>query len=136
MNIPHSLAKAARIWAGVGLIVCLVAGCKPAPPPAAAKPLVTAVKTNSLPVGARRRLQKLTFQFLRICRRRRPETLFIQTPTGVNRRLPPLVVVAAKKAALASDLLLKGIVGSATHRLAVINNRDFGSRRGVSRACA
>ncbi len=33
------------------------------------------------------------------------------------------MVAAARKAAVASDLLLKGIVGSATHRLAVINNQ-------------
>ncbi len=36
---------------------------------------------------------------------------------------PPVVVAAAHKAAVASDLLLKGIVGSATHRLAVVNSQ-------------
>jgi hypothetical protein len=120
MKIPQDLAKGARVWTGVGLTVCLMAGCKPAAAPAAPNPPVMAVKPNSTAtaVNGATSTQVSVFEDLMPPRGRDP---FF--PDSHRRDPAPAPQVAvARKANVAGDLLLKGIVGSATHRLAVVNN--------------
>jgi hypothetical protein len=119
MNAAPTMAKAAGVLAGVALTVCLMAGCKPAPPPPAGKPPVAA-KTNKAPSDTASIDTSHVSVFEDLLPPQGRDPFF---PDSHRRDpAPASVVVAARKAAVASDLLLKGIVGSATHRLAVINN--------------
>jgi hypothetical protein len=120
MKIPQILAKAARVLAAVGLIVCVIAGCKPAAEPAIAKPPVTGVKPNSMASAANGTGNAYVSAFEDLSPPKGRDPFF---PDSHRRDpAPPPVVMVAHKTPVASDLLLKGIVGSATHRLAVINN--------------
>jgi hypothetical protein len=120
MNAATTMAKAAGVYAGVALTLFVMAGCKPAPQPAAhvapaaAKPPTAPTETPKIDTS-----HISVFEDLLPPQGRDP--FFPDS----HRREPapaPVVMAAARKAAVASDLLLKGIVGSATHRLAVINN--------------
>ncbi len=120
MIITRNFAKALQALAGAGLTVFLAAGCKPAAAPAAARPALPLVKTNLMAVAAAgiENTHESVFEDLMPPQGRDP---FF--PDSHRRDpAPPPVIMTAHKAPVASDLLLKGIVGSATHRLAVINN--------------
>jgi hypothetical protein len=120
MKIPQSLAKGTHVLAGVGLTVCLIAGCKPATAPAKAKPPVTGVKPNSTGSEADSIANTHVSVFEDLMPPQGRDPFF---PDSHRRDpAPPARAVATHTAAVASDLLLKGIVGSATHRLAVINS--------------
>jgi hypothetical protein len=120
MKLHPAMAKAARVLAGVGLAAFVMAGCKPAPPPRAAKPPVTATKPNSTPPAAASNGNAYVSIFEDLMPPQGRDPFF---PDSRRRDPAPApVIMVGHKAAVASDLLLKGIVGSATHRLAVINN--------------
>jgi hypothetical protein len=111
MNFSHTFAGGFRVLTCAGLLLALSPGCKRAPMPAAKPPAPVTVSTDAF---------KSAFEDLLPPKGRDP--FFPDS----HRREPapaPIVVAAARKAAVASDLLLKGIVGSANHRLAVVNNQ-------------
>jgi hypothetical protein len=122
MNIAQRLAKGARCWAGVGIIAFLIAGCKPAAPATAAKPVAIAIKTNLPPVAASGASESYLSAFEDLPSSKGRDPFYPDSHRREPAPPPAAVVAAAHKTPLASDLLLKGIVGSATHRLAVINN--------------
>ncbi|HEY3853666.1 MAG TPA: hypothetical protein VGO67_04650 [Verrucomicrobiae bacterium] len=121
MNFSHTFAGGFRVLTCAGLLLALSPGCKRAPMPAAKPPApvtkpVVAIATATVSTDA----FKSAFEDLLPPKGRDP--FFPDS----HRREPapaPIVVAAARKAAVASDLLLKGIVGSANHRLAVVNNQ-------------
>jgi hypothetical protein len=119
MNIPPTIARAARVLAGVGLTASLMAACKPATPPAA-KPPVPAIKPSPAPSAAAVSGTAYVSIFEDLMPPQGRDPFF---PDSHRRDpAPPPVVMVGHKAAVASDLLLKGVVSSATHRSAVINN--------------
>jgi hypothetical protein len=119
MKISPIMARAARVLAGVGVTAILVAGCKPAAAPAA-KPPAPAVKPSTEPAAAAGNGNAYVSIFEDLMPPQGRDPFF---PDSHRRDpAPPPVVMAAHKAAVASDLLLKGVVSSATHRSAVVNN--------------
>jgi hypothetical protein len=121
MNLPQRSAKVALCWAGVGIIACLAQGCKPAAKPAAAKPIAIAAKSN-LPLPAVGASDAYVSVFEDLPPSKGKDPFYPDSHRREPAPPPAAVAAAAHKAPLASDLLLKGIVGSATHRLAIINN--------------
>jgi hypothetical protein len=120
MKIPQSLAKAAHVLAGVGLIVCLMQACKPAAQPVAAKPPVAGARTNSMGSAPLTNADTYVSVFEDLLPPKGRDPFF---PDSRRRDpAPPPPVAVAHKTAVASDLLLKGIVVSPTHRSAVINS--------------
>jgi hypothetical protein len=119
MNTPRNMANAIRLITGAGLAIALLAGCKPAPPPPTAKP-AAAVKSISVVSAPAPDASAYVSVFEDLPPPKGRDPFF---PDSHRREpAPSPVIVAARKANVASDLLLKGIVGSATHRLAVVNN--------------
>jgi hypothetical protein len=110
-------------WHGIqavtaaGLILCFVPACKPAAAPVAAAkaaaPKASAVTfaTNNAPLAA-----VSVFEQLMPPKGRDP---FFPNS---HRRDPKLEKTGPTEKPLASQLVLKGIVGSATHRLALVND--------------
>jgi hypothetical protein len=95
-----------------------MAGCnKAAPQPPGAKTAATSVKTNLL-------AESPTNQYVSVFEDLQPPAGRDPFFPDSHRRDPAPVAqtVEARKQTVASDLLLKGIVGSASRRLAVINN--------------
>jgi hypothetical protein len=120
MKIHSNLVKAAGVLAGAGLAIGVLAGCKPAAQPPAPKPPVASVKPNAAPVVAASGGDAHISVFEDLMPPAGRDPFF---PDSHRRDpAPPPVVMMAHQASVASDLLLKGIVGSAKHRLAVINN--------------
>jgi hypothetical protein len=121
MKTRLTFTLTARI-AAVMALVAVLAGCsKPAPQPKA-KPVVAVVKTNST-------FEPGTNQYVSVFEDLRPPTARDPFFPDSHRRdpAPPQQTVEHRAASVAGELLLKGIVGSSTHRLAVINNEIFES---------
>ena len=122
MNFSQTFARGFRVLTCAVLIAALAPGCKRAPAPAAPKPAAVAVKSAFAVASATVATDAYVSVFEDLLPPKGRDPFFPDS----HRREPapaPIVVAAARKAAVASDLLLKGIVGSATHRLAVINNQ-------------
>ncbi|HEX4122199.1 MAG TPA: hypothetical protein VH619_16400 [Verrucomicrobiae bacterium] len=118
MSTPPKLANASRVWIGIGLAFCFAAGCSKAPPQA------PAAKKAVAPAKAKMAATVVTNQYVSVFEDLpAPQARDPFFPDS-HRRDPAPAVLASEphKAIVASDLLLKGIVGSARHRLAVINN--------------
>jgi len=118
MKTPHKLSRATRAIIGMGLALCVLAGCSKAVPPApAAKKAPPVAQAKAAPAPATNQYVS-TFEDLQAPQARDP--FFPDS----HRREPAPAPVAGEthKTSVAGDLLLKGIVGSQTHRLAVINN--------------
>ncbi|HEY3860797.1 MAG TPA: hypothetical protein VGO59_02830 [Verrucomicrobiae bacterium] len=105
--------------AGAGaLLMCVVSACKPSPPPSglakgpAVKAKPAAVSTNqAAPLNAS--------AFVELMAPKGRDPFFPNS----NRRDPvPASTGPSAKPAPAAEVALKGIVGDASHRLAVINN--------------
>jgi hypothetical protein len=120
MKYPQNLAKGVQVLAAAGLSIFFLAGCKPAAQPAPAKPAAPAAKTApaALAAGDTANTHVSVFEDLMPHQGRDPFFPYSHRRDPA----PPPTVVAAHKTPVASDLLLKGVVGSASHRLAVINN--------------
>jgi hypothetical protein len=110
-------------WQGVkaavaaGLVFCLVSACKPAaPPPGPAKPV--AAKTNA-PAATTNLMAMNVSVFNELLPPKGKDPFF---PSSHRREpVPTLASRPDRPPPPASELVLKGIVGSPAHRLAVIN---------------
>jgi hypothetical protein len=118
MRMPPSFWQGVQAAAAAGLVLCLVPACKPeAPPPGPAKPAaaktIAASTTNQVAVN-----NISVFEEYMPPKGRDP---FFPNS---HRRDPVPVVMSRpdRPQAVASELVLKGIVGSPSHRLALINN--------------
>jgi hypothetical protein len=118
MRTPPPFWQGIQVAAAAGLILCFVPACKPAAQPAAAakpaaaKPSTVAAAPSTAAPAIVSVFQQLMppngrDPFFPNSRRREPEVAKGPSPD----RPPP-----------ASELVLKGIVGSANHRLALIND--------------
>ncbi|HEY3914833.1 MAG TPA: hypothetical protein VGN61_10140 [Verrucomicrobiae bacterium] len=112
------MSRATRAIIGMGLALCVLAGCSKAVPPApAAKKAPPVAQAKAAPAPATNQYVS-TFEDLQAPQARDP--FFPDS----HRREPAPAPMASEshKTAVASVLLLKGIVGSATYKHAVINN--------------
>ncbi|HUD48594.1 MAG TPA: hypothetical protein VMR33_17305 [Candidatus Baltobacteraceae bacterium] len=119
MKNSQNLAKAAQVLAGAWLIVSLAAGCNRAAAPSGAKPAVAAVKPKTPVPAASTNGDSYASVFEDLPAPKGRDPFY---PDSHRREPVPPPTVVAHNTTVASDLLLKGIVGSATHRLAVINS--------------
>jgi hypothetical protein len=121
MRNPHPFWQCIRITAAIGLILCFVPACKPAAKPAApAKPV--AAKTSAM-VSATNNASATTLStFEQLLPPKGRDPFFPN-----SHRRDPVVVkgASADRPAPAAELVLKGVVGSATHRLALINDNTI-----------
>ncbi|HEX3716364.1 MAG TPA: hypothetical protein VH595_00210 [Verrucomicrobiae bacterium] len=119
MKIPHNFADAPRFLMGIGLACCFMAGCQKAPPAApAAKKAAPVVKTKAAAVSQTNEYVSV-FEDLQPPQARDP---FFPDSHRREPAPPPQQASEVRKTAVASELLLKGIVGSASRRSCVINN--------------
>jgi hypothetical protein len=108
-----------------GLMVCILSGCKPAVkpsgPPAAPKPAVAAPAAPSA-TNAKQTTEYVSF-FDELMPPKGRDPFYPNS----HRRDPVPVAVARpdKPASLVGDLRLQGIVGTASHRMAIINGTSF-----------
>jgi len=119
MRISPLFWQGVQAAAAAGLVLCLVPACKPEAPPAGpAKPV--AAKTTA--VASTTNLAAVTYisVFEDLMPPKGRDPFF---PNSHRRDpIPILTSRPDRPPAPASELVLKGIVGSPNHRLAVINN--------------
>src|SRR5665213_3532909 len=116
MRNPHPFWQSLQAAAVAGLVVCFVAACKPASKPAAsAKPV--AAKTSSV-ASSTNTASAATSTFDSLMPPKGRDPFFPN-----SHRRDPVVAKGAspEKPMAAAELVLKGIVGSPGHRLALIN---------------
>jgi hypothetical protein len=103
----------------LGLTLALAVGCsKPAPPPAP-KPVVKVATTNAPVTDTDLSAYASVFEDLP------PNVGKDPFYPNSHRRDPVSVAVVAQNVRVDPVLVLKGIVGSKSHRLAIINNETF-----------
>jgi hypothetical protein len=119
MKTRLTFTLTARALAAMALVAGFAGCSKPAPPPAA-KPAALTIKTNP-PVEPTTNAYVSVFEDLKPPAGRDP----FYPDSHRRDPVPAPIIVAHRAESVAGELLLKGIVGSATHRLAVINNEIF-----------
>ncbi|MGA2176178.1 MAG: hypothetical protein ABSH38_14475 [Verrucomicrobiota bacterium] len=120
MRIASTISQCARVLAAMGLGLCCLVGCKKPPAPAAvAKAAVSAAKTNAVVAATNETASEYVSVFEDLLPPKGRDPFF---PNSHRREPAPPPNYHAAKAPVAALLVLKGIVGSANRRLAVINN--------------
>jgi hypothetical protein len=117
MRIPPPFWQCIRIATAAGLMLCIVPACKPAAKPAApAKPVVP--KTSIVASVSSNAVVANVSVFEQLMAPQGRDPFF---PNSHRRDPVPVKGPAPGKPPPASEFVLKGIVGSANHRLALIN---------------
>jgi hypothetical protein len=118
MRNPTPLWPTFPAAAAVALVLVFATACKPKfTPSGTAKP--SATKTNVLASATNKPSMEYISVFLDLLPPKGRDPFF---PNSTRRNPVPVAVATTDKPPPASELLLKGLVGSANHRLAVINN--------------
>jgi len=121
MRIPPPLWQGIQVAAAAGLMLCFVPACKPAAQPAApAKPV--AAKTNAVASALNNVAVANVSVFEQLMPPNGRDPFF---PNSLRRGPEPEKGQPREKPQPASELVLKGIVGSANHRLALINDNTI-----------
>ncbi len=119
MRMDAPFWRSLRVAAAAGLALCMIAACKPAAKPAApAKPMTAG--TNNVASGANDALMEHVSVFEQLMPPKGRDPFFPNS----HRRNPAAIAktTPGERPPPASELTLKGIVGSRNHRLAIINN--------------
>jgi hypothetical protein len=117
MRNPPPFWHGIRVVAAAGLTLCFVPACKPAAPPAApAKP--AAAKTTAVAFATTNASLAVDSVFEQLMPPKGRDPFFPNS----HRRDPQPAKGSPQEKPLASELVLKGIVGSANSRLALVND--------------
>jgi hypothetical protein len=120
MRIASTISQCARVLAAMGLGLCCLVGCKKPPAPAPrANPAASAAKTNTVVSATNETASEYVSVFEDLLPPKGKDPFY---PNSHRRDPAPPPNLQAAKAPPAALLVLKGIVGSANRRLAVINN--------------
>jgi hypothetical protein len=121
MRIPPPFWQGVKVTAAAALMLSLVSACKPAATPAApAKPV--AAKPSAIASAPTNAVEASVSVFEQLVPPKGRDPFF---PNSRRREPEPVKGVSLEKAPPSSGLELKGVVGSANHRLALINDRTI-----------
>jgi hypothetical protein len=116
------MRKPVSIWlrvqaAAAGLMLCMALACKPSSSPAGRGKVAAKTNTVFLDISTTSNQNASVFEQLMPPRGRDP---FF--PNSHRRDAVPTLAIRRDRPPPASELVLKGVVGAASHRMALINN--------------